>query len=463
MLINRGLKMIRKISGLKNRRSIILLIISLILTIILLSGILSCNLINPVTEPDTETAEEETVENGGNGQINGEELEASIALWDCLGPKERLALIGSLNNFTAENGHIEIETRHFRSQEELEDQFEAASLAGAGPELLLLDFDGIKRLVPGSVVKEILDEADYSLFIDGLAEISTYNARNYMVPFRSFDFLTLFYNKDLLDKPPERFEEVIEYCKGVNNFGSNIYGLLLNTGAADWIIPFIGGYEDWIVDYNTNSLTLDNQATVKTLEFLSYIYNEERILPFNIEYGEINELFKNGNTHMIIDSVQLINEYREAGLNLGIAKIPMVWQGEEYPTPLISGIGFMINVNCYGNELAAVNDFIRYMLSEEVQIDWTLTTDTFPVLKNIDRNETLMNNEIIYSTFQQAKICRGKPDKELIMVIRDAIRDNIESVITGGVLPADAALKIQEDALRLRSGDISVEETGEEE
>jgi len=103
------------------------------------------------------------------------------------------------------------------------------------------------------------------------------------------------------------------------------------------------------------------------------------------------------------------------------------------------------------------------MLSEEVQIDWTLTTDTFPVLKNIDRNETLINNEIIYNAFQQAKICRGKPDKELIMVIRDAIRDNIESVITGGALPADAALKIQEDALRLRSGNISVEETGEEE
>jgi ABC-type glycerol-3-phosphate transport system substrate-binding protein len=459
--MNRGHKMIGNIFGLKDRRPIILLIISLILTLLLLLGTSSCNLINPITEADTETAEEETAENRGDGQTNGEELEAHIALWDCLGPKERLALMESVDNFMVKNGHIDIETRHFRSQEELEDQFEAASLAGAGPELLLLDFDGIQRLVPGSVVKEIIDEADYSLFIDSLTEISMYNARNYMIPFRSFDFLTLFYNKDLIDEPPASFEEVIEYCKEVNNFGSNTYGLLLNAGTADWIIPFIGGYKDWIVDYSTNSLTLDNQATVKTLEFLSYIYNEEGILPFNIEYGEINELFKNGNVHMIIDNTQLINEYREAGLNLGIAKIPLVWQGDEYPTPLISGIGFMINVNCYGNELAAVNDFIQYMLSEEVQIDWTLTTDTFPVLKNIDRNETLINNEIIYNAFQQAKICRGKPDKELIMVVRDAIRDNIESVITGGVLPTDAALKIQEDALRLRSGNISVEETGE--
>ncbi|GAI28890.1 unnamed protein product, partial [marine sediment metagenome] len=59
----------------------------------------------------------------------------------------------------------------------------------------------------------------------------------------------------------------------------------------------IGGYADWIVDYGSDSLTLDTNATVKTMEFLTYIYNEEKILPYNIEYGEINELFKSGNAH----------------------------------------------------------------------------------------------------------------------------------------------------------------------
>src|SRR4030065_2475424 len=122
MLMNRGLKMIGNIIGLKDRRPIILLIISLILTLLLLLGTSSCNLITPVTEPDTETVEEETAENGGNGQTDGEELEAQIALWDCLGPKERLALIGSLDKFMGDKGHIEIETRHFRKQGGVENQ-----------------------------------------------------------------------------------------------------------------------------------------------------------------------------------------------------------------------------------------------------------------------------------------------------------------------------------------------------
>ena len=49
------------------------------------------------------------------------------------------------------------------------------------------------------------------------------------------------------------------------------------------------------------------------------------------------------------------------------------------------------------------------------------------------------------------------------MVIRDAIRDNVKNVISGDILPAEAALKIQEDALRLISGTVSVEEAEETE
>ena len=455
--------MIGNMSGYKSRAALKLLIIYIILTLLLSLNTVSCSLFNPEIETDSGKAEEEAVENGEGELAAAEELEVQINLWDCLEPEERFALMESIDDFMAENSHIYIETRHFRSREELEDQFEAASLAGAGPELVLMDFDGVQRLAPGNVVKEIIDETDYSLFLDGLVEISEYSGRNYMIPFRSSDFLVLFYNKDLLDEPPIIFEEIIEYCKEVNNFSEGIYGFLLNAGEADWIIPFIGGYEDWIVDYSSNSLTLANQATEKTMEFLDYIYNEEKILYYDIEYSEINELFKNGNAHMIIDNIQSVKEYQEAGLNISVSKIPRVWQGDKYPTPLISGLGFMININCYGSELEAVNEYIQYMLTEKVQIDWTLNTDTFPVLKNIDRNETVRNNDIVYNAFEQAKVCRGKPEEELIMVIRDAIRDNVKNVISGDMLPEDAALKIQEDALRLRSGTVPVEEAEETE
>jgi ABC-type glycerol-3-phosphate transport system substrate-binding protein len=417
-----------------------------------------------VPEGDVETVEGETEESHEEEPADAEKQEVEITLWDYLEPKGRLALTETIDNFKSDNSHINITVKHFRSQEELEDQFEAASLAGAGPELILLNFDGVQRYVPGNVAKEITGEAisaaNYSLFLDGLVEISEYNDRKYIIPFRSFDFLVFLYNKEFIESPPENFEEIIEYCKGVNDPGQNIYGFLLNNNEADWIIPFIGAYGDWIVDYSSDSLILSNQATIKTMEFLDHIYNEEKMLPSNIEYSEMKELFKSGNVHMIIDNVNTIEEYREAGIDVGVAKIPCPLQTSKNPTPLISGNGFIININCYGDELEAVNKFIEYMLTEEVQVEWTISTDTFPVLKNIDRNSWVSSNEIILNSFQQAKLCRGKPYDKLIMVIRDAIRDNTKNVISGNMLPEDAALKIQEDALRLRAGDI-FEETGE--
>ncbi|OPL17417.1 MAG: hypothetical protein AVO38_00035 [delta proteobacterium ML8_D] len=444
---------------------LILLFIISSLCVLLIS--ISCRIISSGSEEEGEQASEEQVEAVESELTEEEKKDIKIELWDCLEPKGRLALMESIESFTLENNYIEIDTEHFRSQEELEDKFEAASLAGAGPELILLNFDGVQRLAPENVIKEIEAETaealDYSLLLDGLVEISEYNGRKYIIPFRSYDFLVFFYNKDIVEKVPERFEDLISYCKEVNNYVEGVYGFMLNSNEADWIIPFIGGYGDWIVEYNYSSLTLENEATEKTMEFLNYIYNEEEILPRNVEYSEINEAFKSGKVHMIIDSISLLGEYEEAGINYGIAQIPRVWEGSSNPTPLISGTGFMINANCYGSELEAVNEFLKFILSEEEQIGWTSGTDTFPVLKNIDRNDAIRSDSIVYNAFQQAKLCRGKPYEELIMVIRDAIRDNAKSVISGDILPADAALKIQEDALRLRSGSIAVDETEEEE
>ncbi len=439
----------------------LMLAISLFAALVLLPALVSCELLESQVERAVETQEiEESGEDTGEN-TEGDELITVITLWDSIDPKERLVLLESRDNFVSQNRDINIEIRHFRNQEELEDQFEASSLASAGPELILLDFDGVRRLAPENVAKAIEDEVDYNLIIEGLEEISSFNNNNYIIPFRSIDFLALFYNKDFIDQAPGDFDEVMEYNLEVNDPGEGQYGFLLNSTEPDWIIPFIGGYSGWIVDYSSNSLTLDNRATQKMLEFLISVHGEGGTMPYGLEYSEIDEMFADGRAHMIIDKVGSLGQHQEAGLNIGISKIPKVMPAGNYPTPMISGLGFMINVNCYGRQLEAVKDFMKYMLSEEVQMSWTIDTDTFPVLKDIDQNEGFSSTGLLFDAYQQAKISRGKPDDEIIRVIRDAIRDNIEGVISGNILPDEASLKIQEDAIRLRAG-IVLEEEDEE-
>jgi ABC-type glycerol-3-phosphate transport system substrate-binding protein len=408
-----------------------------------------------LTEEENETIEEEVAESS---------IITTITLWDCLEPRERMALMESRDQFLSIYRDINLEARHFRSQEELEDQFEAASLAGAGPQLLLLDFDGVYRLAPSNVVKEIVDEVDYAFVLDGLKEISAYNGRDYVIPFRAYNLLTLFYNKDIVENIPRDFEEVfayIEQVKAQENSEEEVaekYGFLLNESQADWIIPFVGGYNGWIIDYASNSLTLDSAAMEKTLEFLDYSYSQTGLFEGGLEYGDINELFRAGDAHMIIDYYSTAEEYEEAGIDVGLARIPRVWEGTRYPTPNISGLGFMININTYEEQLDASQEFINFMISQDIQDSWNSSTLTLPAYTDLETS----SDPLIVAAMEQAGICRGKPYDQILMVIINAINDNVESLLAGDIVPGDAALKIQEDAIRLRSGIVPLESKQEE-
>ncbi|MCL5070409.1 MAG: extracellular solute-binding protein [Actinobacteria bacterium] len=432
--------------------------IIILAVIILTAALFSCKAFDQKTSEEKTENTAETTAAQGQQQQQSELSSTEINIWDSVNPKERIALMDSIEEFMSLNSTIKINSRHFRSDEELLDQFEAASLAGSGPEILLSRLEAAQKLAASSVIKPIENEIDYTTIIAGLNEISSFNGKKYVIPFRAMDFLMLFYNKDLVSKVPDDFASLIQYCKEVNKPKENIYGFLLNSKEPDWIIPFIGGYEDWIIDYDTNSITLNSEATVKTLEFLVKIFNEDKIQPFNIEYEEINNSFKNGNTHMIINGSWAIDEYREAKLNFGVAKIPVVWEGFKSPTPMIDGIGFMLNINYYGDKLEAAQKLIAYLMSEDVQASWNLSTQTFSVLKNAADSSQAKDNPILQAAMEQESICRGKPNEEIIRVIRDAIRINFENVIMGNITPQDAVLKMQEDAIKLKSGNLKVEE-----
>ncbi len=424
-----------------------------------------CGFFGDEPEDSGEDSSEEEENGTAEEELLSSNIITTITLWDYLEPRERMALMESRDQFLSANRDINIETRHFRSQEELQDQFEAASLAGAGPQLLMLNFDGVNRLAASNVVREIVDEVDYAFVLNGLEEIAAYNDRNYIVPFRAYDFLMFFYNKDLVEDVPDDFEAVFAYIQEMQQTGETeeeVFGFLLNESEADWIIPFIGGYNGWIIDYASNSLTLDSQAMQKTLEFLDYAYNQENILQSGLEYGDINELFKAGRAHMIIDHYSAAEEYIDAGIYLGLANIPGVPGTGRYPTPHISGLGFMINVNTYGEQLDAAREFIGFMLTEDMQVSWNESTTTLPVLTGPGKNEEITGDLLLKAAFEQAGICRGKPYSQLIMIIRNAISDNVKSMLAGDIVPGDAASKIQDDAIRLRSGTLPLEKREED-
>ena len=169
-------------------KHILSLAVVLAVIVLLLFIAASCKLGKEKTEEDKKITESEQSGEVEQEAVKTETQITAINIWDCCEPKERIAILGSIKDFLDKNPFIEIDSRHFRSQEELEDQFEAASLAGSGPEVILVDMSGVQRLAPEKVVREMKDELDYARILDGLVEISGYNGKKYIAPFRSTDF-----------------------------------------------------------------------------------------------------------------------------------------------------------------------------------------------------------------------------------------------------------------------------------
>lgn len=435
--------------------------IALMLLIAAIFLFASCRLLPAPLETEEPTGQEEA-EVAEEAETGITSAQVAIEIWDYIGPTERLTLMDSIGEFQNQNPQIAVQTRHIRSEEELLDQFEAASLAGSGPDLVLTDLVNVQRLAESKVVREI-DNIDFEIFLKGLAEISTYSGINYAVPFRTEDFLVFYYNQAYLDEAPRDFEEVLEYSQLIEEGEEQAYGFILNESEPDWIIPFIGGYGEWIVDYNNYSLSLDTDALEKTLNFLLTIYDsQEPLVPSGMEYEEMNTMFKSGNLHMIINSITVLDQYLEENMEVQVARIPEVYGENKRPTPLISGIGFMINANCYGQELESAQAFIEFMLSTGQQIEWTRDTETFPVILEAKEETYILNNSRLSSAFSQAELCRGIPPDEIIRAVRDALRINLPQVLEGELPVEEAIVKIQEDAIRLRAGSITVEQLMEE-
>ena len=434
----------------------------LFLVLIFIIFLPSCGLFREKESYENDTAVTEAIK----AEEEQEEKDTSditeIDIWDSTDHKGQIELIDSIEKFLAVNSELKINSRHFRSEEELLDQFEAASLAGAGPEILISMLESASRLAQSNTIKQLTEEFNYPDILNGLKEVSVFNGVNYVVPFRAFNFLMFYYNMDLVTKVPDNFAELILYCKEISEQNDGTQGFLLNAKEPDWIIPFVGGYQDWIFDYVTGAISLESEAMKKTLDFLLKIYSQEKILPYEVGYEDINNAFKAGNVHMIINGNWAIDEYKDSGINFSVTKIPIVWEGYKNPTPMIDSIGFMINVNCYGEELIACKELISYLMSDEVQASWTASTPTLPVIKGIEQSQLIRNDPIWSAEIEQAKICRGKPPDEFLRVIRDSIRINLENVIKGNITTDEAVIKMQEDAIKLKSGDVSVEELSQE-
>ncbi len=380
--------------------------------------------------------------------------EKKIMIWHYRRPVERKLLSEVLQRFKTERYPDWRFEERFYEPEELRQYFIISALGGSGPALLLGPSDNVGPLVDLQVIQPIepyVDQAYLDSFLSEPFLANTwYRGHLYQVADQVGNHLCLIYNKNLVPNPPTTIRELIalkdKLLKGNDN--ASRYVLAWNFTEPFFFVPFIGGYGGWIMDDN-NRPTLDTDATVKAAQLIYDLRNKYQVIPREADYEFSNQLFKDGYSAMIINGPWSFSTYTELNMNIGIARIPKIDESGLWPTPMISPLGYSLNVNLEGEKLKVTVELLKYLTSPEIELEFTRLTGAIPSRKEAFDSEIVKNNEIIQNSIYQMQVGRPMPVVTELRWIWDAMRPSYQAIFTGQMTPKEAARAMQELAEKL--------------
>lgn len=272
-------------------------------------------------ESTTTTSGEE-----GLGVVEPENSGGTAQLWHARREAEKRSLENQIETF---NGDYDQEVTPSEVAE-LGTKTETAIPAGKGPHSFDHAHDWAGKYYQNGWVVDRSDDVRVDLdeyFTSTAAEAAQFDGATVGLPYAA-ETVGLVYNTDMVDEPPETFEDMKAIMEENHAPSDGQYGLSYPVNSyfqSAWMHAFGGFYYD---DGN-DELGLTNDETVQGLEFI--VNDLAPYMPDSPDYGAQAEPFKQGRAPFAINGPWFLGGARDAGVNLDVAPFPTV-DGEE-PSP----------------------------------------------------------------------------------------------------------------------------------
>jgi arabinogalactan oligomer/maltooligosaccharide transport system substrate-binding protein len=367
----------------------------------------------------------------------------TIVLWTKEGDADNaLQFVKSLADaYMALQPNVTIEVVHPATVEELRENFLTAGLAGSLPDLLWTVNDHAGPFTDAELIQPVDDLFDLSQYVDSALAAVQLDGQTWGVPIANGNHLMLIYNKDLVETPPANTDELVAMAQELTT--GDQYGLVYNQTEPFWLVPWLGGFKGKVFADDGVTPTLNTPEMVATLQFLYDIKYTTPIVPAESDYNGADALFKEGKAAMIVNGDWSLGSYKEAGLNFGVARIPMVSATGEWPHPYTSGVYFMIPVGVEGAKLEAVKDFISFVNSPVNQALQIAKLRRLPGLKSALEDQLIITDEILKGSADQMVVGSPMPTVSQMRCNWDSMKPEMQAVLADSKTPEDAAAAMQ--------------------
>ncbi|NIK77893.1 arabinogalactan oligomer/maltooligosaccharide transport system substrate-binding protein [Paenibacillus castaneae] len=351
---------------------------------------------NATNAPANNTASNTTKDDAAAEEDIVPEAGAKLLVWES--KEERPFVEAIAKEFTAKYG-IEIKFEEIGAGDQV-NKLVTDGPAGLGADVVLFPHDNLGKAVTAGLVlpNDYYEEQSKTENSEIAVNAVSYDGVLYGYP-RSVETYALFYNKALIAEAPKTFDEVVEFSKTFNDTKNNKYGLMWDVANFYFSYPFIstGGYVYGDNGQNKDDIGLNTEGAIAGLKYYGSL---KSILPLNsgdINYDIKKGLFTGGTLAMDINGPWTIADYRNAGIDFGVAPLPSI-NGQ--PASSFSGIKAWY-VNSFSKYPNAARLFSHYASTKEAQLKDYELTGALPSNIEAAADPTVQGNDIVKGFLEQ--------------------------------------------------------------
>ena len=372
---------------------------------------------------------------------------------------ERTVLEKQIARYEALHPDIHVNTL-YKETEELRSGFQAAALAGTGPDLVYGPSDAVGAFAPMGIIQDMrpffssdeLAEFTQESLIEGDSENGKPNSL-LLVGDRVGNHLALVINRNIAKSIPQNTNELIrlatDHTSLSGNLGLKQYGLVFNFIEPFFIIPFITGHGGWVFEQSEDGLlpALDSDEVIQSLQFVTDLRNKYRVLPEGCDYEMADTLFKSGQAAMIINGDWSWGDYlNNPDIDAIVVPLPIVTSTGRPMSPMVAPRGYSLNVNSEQDQAIAAMDLVRFLTSAEVQMEFMNSLKTLPSRKVLLAAAEASDDPTLQASAAQRKRGTPMPVEAELRGVWEAMRPHYQALLNGSTTPATAAKKMQLDA-----------------
>lgn len=254
-------------------------------------------------------------------------------------------------------------------------------------------------------VHDLLPEGALDSWLDMTLTAATYKGTLYQLPLY-FETLLFMYNRRYMqdEEVPATTDDLLAYMG--KNTGRGRYGFVEQHSTAYYSAAWIHGFGGSII--NESGVPFPDKDAVKNA--LDYHLQFVALMPGETEYSTVNTLFLDGKADATIGGPWMVPSARDAGIDLGIAPMPVVDETGAALIPYSGVQGVHVLKFAAENKTESVKKLLAALLDPRVGISLAVASGCAPANSVCYDDPAVRNDELVQSMRTTAEIAVPMPN-----------------------------------------------------